>query len=84
MKTGFNLFQVVLRMIDTHDTGIELAPLDNITNLRAVKAGTQVTIGVSGNRVGSIYKGDYLGGLLLIKRERFNEVLAQMESEAKE
>jgi hypothetical protein len=82
MKKGFNLFQVVLRMIDTNDKGIELAPLDNITNLRAVRAGTNVTIGVSGDRVGSIYRGDYLGGLLLINRERFNAVLAEMEAEA--
>ena len=84
MKKTFHLFDVMKRMIDTDDKGIELAPLANISNLRAVKAGTQVTIGVSGNRVGPIYNGDYIGGLVLVKRARFNEVLAEMEREASE
>jgi hypothetical protein len=84
VKKTFHLFDVMKRMIDTDDKGIELAPLANISNLRAVKAGTQVTIGVSGNRVGPIYNGDYIGGLVLVKRARFNEVLAEMEREASE
>lgn len=81
MSKQVGTLDVMKRMVDTNDPKIELAPLTQVTNLRAVKAGTQVTIGVSGNRVGSIYNGEYVGGLILIDRKRFNEVKEEMERE---
>jgi hypothetical protein len=81
MNKTFHLFDVMKRMIDTDDKGIEMAPLANITHMRAFKAGTKITIGVPGNRVGSIAEGDYIGGLLLVLRARYNEVLDEMERE---
>ncbi len=61
---------------------IRLAPLDNITNLRKVKAGTQVTIGVEGDVVASIgLDHKFVGGLILADKEQFNQLKAEMEAE---
>jgi hypothetical protein len=81
MSKSVGWLDVMKRMVDTNDAKIELSPLDNVTHLKKVKAGTQVTIGVSGDRVGSIYSGQYVGGLILVDRQRFNEVKAEMEKE---
>lgn len=75
---------VFKRMVDTDDPKIELSPLGaNLLNLKKVKHGTEVTIGVSGDRVGSIYNGKYVGGLILADKQRFEEVKAEMLRERK-
>lgn len=59
---------------------IEVAPLDNISNLRKVKAGTQVTIGVAGDKVAAIgLEQRYIGGLMLINREQYFAIKAELE-----
>lgn len=61
---------------------IQIAPLENVTNLRKVKAGTQVTIGVAGDMVAAIgLEGNYVGGLLLCNREQYFALKAILESE---
>ena len=64
---------------------IQLAPLSQVTDLRKVKAGTNVTIGVAGDMVAAIaLENKYIGGLLLINREQYYAMKTQLESEAKE
>lgn len=65
-----NNFDVLKRMGELNRK-IQLAPLGNIVNVRKVKAGTQVTIGVGGDVVGSIAAGDFVGGLILADKSEF-------------
>jgi hypothetical protein len=74
-----NAFDVFSHMVETDDKAITMAALGNITELRKVKAGTNVTIGVAGDVVGSIYNGKYVGGLILCDKKRFDEVKAELE-----
>ena len=84
MSDTISAIDVLKRMVDTDDPKIELASLGtNLLNLKKVKHGTEVTIGVSGDRVGSIYNGKYVGGLILADKERFEEVKAEMLQDRK-
>lgn len=76
-------FDVVRRMIDTNDHACKLAPLSNIDGAQWTKRGTEITIGWPTNIVSQIANGDFTGGLLLIERERFEEVKAEIQEEAK-
>lgn len=79
MSDTISAMDVFKRMVDTDDPKIELSPLGaNLLNLKKVKHGTEVTIGVSGDRVGSIYNGKYVGGLILADKQRFEEVKSEM------
>ena len=60
---------------------IRVAPLENVVRLRKVKAGTQVTIGVEGDLVADIWKGKFVGGLLLIDREQYFAMKRELESQ---
>jgi|SRR5580698_5769611 hypothetical protein len=75
-------FDVFARMTERNDTKLKLAPLNNILSARAVKAGTQVTIGVEGNICGQIVNGDFVGGLILCDKVQFHAIKAEMEHEA--
>lgn len=82
---GISSMDVLKRMVDTNDPKVELASLgQNLLSLKKVKAGTEVTIGVAGDRVGSIYAGKFVGGLILADKARFDEVKADMERERRE
>jgi hypothetical protein len=78
---AINAFAVFLRMAKTDDQALRLAPLSNVLNMKVVKAGTQVTIGVSGNALHGIMNGKFVGGLLLCDIERFDQLKAEMEQE---
>lgn len=59
---------------------IRIAPMDNVLNLRKVKAGTQVTIGVEGDLVAAIgVENKFVGGLLLMDREQYFSVKKRLE-----
>jgi hypothetical protein len=76
-----NNFDVLKRMGE-RSLNIQLSPLDNITNLKKVKAGTQVTIGVAGDVVAALgLEHKFVGGLILADKEQFNAVKAEMEKE---
>lgn len=61
---------------------IVMAPLDNVTDIRKVKAGTNVTIGIAGDYVAAIgLQNKYVGGLLLCDREQYFSTKAQLECE---
>ncbi len=79
MTRKVSAFEVFARMADTDDKALQLAPLANILNIKDVKAGTQVTIGVGGHILGRIIRQDFCGGLLLCEKKRFDELKAEME-----
>ena len=81
IRKPVSLFEVFTRMADTDDKKLMLAPLTNITQARAVKAGTNITIGFPGNVCGQIMNDDFIGGLLLCDRKHFNEIREAMEKE---
>jgi hypothetical protein len=70
----------VLKLMCERNMKIQLAPLENVTYLRKVKAGTQVTIGVGGDVIGSIYAGKFVGGLILADKEQFREIEKELEA----
>lgn len=74
-------FEVFLRMQQQDDNALKLAPMRNVLQAQATKHGTRVTMGVEGNVCGQILAGDFVGGLLLVDRKRFEEVRAQIEQE---
>jgi len=72
----------VLKEMGNRNMAISLAPLDNITNLRKVNAGTQVTIGVAGDVVAALgIDRKYVGGLILADREQFHALRSEMSKE---
>lgn len=74
-------FAVLARMC-ADNADIRLAPAENITLLRKVKAGTQVTIGVQGDVVGGIFAGELTAFLLVYSVKQFQETKTKMEAEA--
>lgn len=72
-------FDVFNRMLETDDKKLEMAPLNNILSANVVKAGTKITIGVSGNRVSAILNGEIVGGLILCDKKRYLEVKYELE-----
>lgn len=69
----------ILKTMGERNLDIRLAPLTNILNVRKVKAGTQITIGVDGDVVGAIGADAFVGGLILANRKQFTEIKAEME-----
>lgn len=75
-----NNFDVLKRMGE-ENLDVRLAPLDNITNLRKVNAGTQITIGVAGDLVAAIgIEGKFVGGLILADKKQFEAIRLKMEA----
>ena len=61
---------------------IRMSGLENVINLRKVKAGTQVTIGVYGDLVEAIgIENKFVGGLLLIDRQQYFAMKKALEKE---
>ena len=81
MPEKVNSFDVFKRMGEQNNTAMQLAPLGNITNMKKVKAGTDVTIGVGGDIIFGIMNGDYVGGLILCGKAEFEKVKREMEDE---
>jgi hypothetical protein len=75
-----NSFDVLKRM-SAENLDIRMAPNSNITLLKKVKAGTQVTIGVQGDVIAAIYTGELIGCFLLWNKKQFDETKAKMEEE---
>lgn len=70
----------VMKVMCERDMDIRIAPLDNVINLKKVKAGTNVTIGVGGDVVGSIFAGDFVGGLILANKNQFREIEKELST----
>ena len=72
-------FDVLSEMCD-RNLDIRLSPLENVVHLRKVKAGTQVTIGVSGDVVGPIATGKLVGFLLLYDAEQYKAAKTALQA----
>lgn len=74
----------VLKVMGERNLDIRLAPFANVTNLRKVRAGTQVTIGVEGDVVAAIgLQGRFVGGLILADKAQFEETKRELEAEGR-
>ena len=70
----------VLKVMCERNMDIRLSTLDNVTELRKVKAGTRITIGFYGDVVSGIALGKFVGGLLLANNEQFQAIKKELES----
>lgn len=61
---------------------IRLSTLDNITNMALVhkKRDTNITIGVSGDVLNPIFRGKFIGGLLLCDKEQYFAIKKELEA----
>ena len=70
----------VLKEMGVRDMKVGLSPLDNIVNLKKVKHGTQVTIGVAGDLVAALgIEHKFVGGLILADKDEFNALKSEMQ-----
>jgi hypothetical protein len=69
----------VMKVMAERNKDIRLAPLTNITQVRKVKAGTLITIGVEGDVIGRIANGRFCCGLILADKDQFHEIKAELE-----
>ena len=70
----------VLKEMSVRDMKVGLSPLDNIVNLKKVKHGTQVTIGVAGDLVAALgIEHKFVGGLILADKDEFNALKSEMQ-----
>ena len=68
----------VLKEMGLRNLDIRCAPLDNITNMRKVKAGTQITIGFAGDVINSILTGELIGMFILADKRQFNDLKSEL------
>ena len=69
----------VMKAMANANRDIRLAPLTNILRAQYTKKGTQITIGVEGNVVAAIMRGDFCGGLILADKVQFRETKRELE-----
>jgi hypothetical protein len=73
-----NNFDVLKRMA-AENLDIRLGT--DVLNMKTVKAGTQITMGIGGNVLTPIFVGELNACLILFNKKQFNELKAKMESE---
>ena len=78
MSAQVNNFDVLKRM-SVENADIRLGV--DVLNTKAVKAGTEVTIGIGGNVVTPIFFGELRACLLIYNKKQFDETKAKMEQE---
>lgn len=72
----------ICKVMAERNMEIKIGPLENVSNLRKVKAGTQVTIGIAGDEVAAIgLENRYVGGLLLCNREEYFAIKKELEQQ---
>lgn len=72
----------VLKRMSRDNLDIRLSPNENIVSVTKVHAGTNLTIGVTGDQVAAIALGDLAVCLLLFNRKQFTQTKEKMEQEA--
>lgn len=70
-------FHRIADLIASNDRRVQLAPLSNIVRLQQTKAGLQVTIGIPGEFMGPLARGELVGGLLLVEPAALHESRAE-------
>lgn len=78
-----SFFEVLKRMADTDNKALQLAPLSNLSGARYGKHGTKITIGFPGNVCSDLMDGNFIGGLMLIRRDEYEKVKAELEKAVK-
>ena len=73
-----NNFDVLKRM-SAENKDIRLGT--DLLNMKAVKAGSQITMGVPGNVLGALMFGELRACLVLFNVKQFDEVKSAMESD---
>jgi hypothetical protein len=69
----------ILKTMSEENQDVRLAPLGNISYLRKVRAGTNITIGVAGDVVAAIgIHGRFVGGLILADKEQYRATEARL------
>ncbi len=77
-------FEILGVMCD-RNMDIRLSTLDNITNMQVTKRGdTELKIGVHGDVLNQIWRGQLVGGLLLANKEQFDQIKAELEAKENE
>jgi hypothetical protein len=71
----------VLKQMSVDNLDIRLATSENILNMKKVKAGTQLTFGVSGDVLNALYCNDLHCCLLIWDKKQFNDVNEKLESQ---
>lgn len=70
----------VLKEMGVRDMKVAVSPLHNIVNLKKVKQGTQVTIGVAGDLVAALgIEHKFVGGLILADKDEFDTIKSEMQ-----
>jgi hypothetical protein len=74
----------VLREMCARKMDVRLSTMDNVTNMTYSKTGkcTKVTIGVDGDVLNPIWRGQLVGGLLLADKDQFFEIKEILEAQA--
>lgn len=75
-------WDVIKHLGETNNRSLRLAPMSNVLNVRKVKAGTQVTIGVGEDIIAGIANGSLVGGFLYCDRAVWRAAEAQLSAEA--
>jgi hypothetical protein len=73
-----NNFDVLKRMSDENKDirmGVE------VLNMKAVKAGSQITMGIAGNVLAALMFGELKACLILFNKQQFDEMKATIEAE---
>lgn len=73
-----NNFDVLKRM-SADNLDIRLGT--DILNMKTVKAGTQITMGIAGDVLNPIFRGELHACLIIYDKKQFNELKAKMEAE---
>ncbi len=71
----------VLKRMSTDNLDIRLATSENLLRMNKVKAGTQLTFGVSGDVLGGLYSNQLHCCLLIWDKQQFAETKKKMEIE---
>jgi hypothetical protein len=72
----------VMKAMSAANGRIYLAPIGNILTVKKVKAGTQIAIGIGGDFIGAIARGELVGGLILADKVQFNNTKRELEGAA--
>jgi hypothetical protein len=74
-----NNFDVLKRM-SKENKDIRLGT--DVLNLKKVKAGTQITIGIAGDVITPVFLGEMNACLILFNKNQFDELKDKMETES--
>lgn len=72
----------ILKVMCERNLDVRLSTLDNVSEMRKVKGGTKVSIGITGDVIKDVYFGKLVGGLLLANKEQFKQVKKELEGAA--